>query len=190
MPTRMNIIYKRVYIMSPEFELILIRVLGLTVAGTCGFLAYLNISHAKQKNNEVIVSGSSYSLIISVFVGLAIIISPENIKVFDISYKAKKHAANAEVASKQAQEALALAYWNIGRIPYNSKEGEKIEVQSIEILKKVYGDEYKPRIKTLIESGYMRAGKKSKDFLKSKYQIDDMITPSKKDPFFEQKLKK
>ena len=162
-----------------------IQWLGLIFA-VCSLLAFCwNIF--SSKNNQI--NSTSASFFFSTFVGIALTFGPKHFSIQGLEYKEIKKEVQKAVDAKDAaneillatREVLAIQEWNRGRIPPDDKEINLQLHRSIELFKSVYGNEYKSKMKLLINKGILRIT--NKEMLQ--FGLDRTIKPSIKPPLYE-----
>lgn len=139
-------------------------ILGIVLFLVSGVLAYYNVT----RNDNKEITGPTLSLIFSCFVGLALLLnlnftllgfdSSQLDKKVEEAQTAKDDALKAkslaEIALKETKELYALSLIRTGMLP--SEESSKRDTEEArQILKSIYGDEYRAKIQALEDKGLL-----------------------------------
>jgi len=156
-----------------------IKILGFIFSVLC----FLGVFFNYLSSNPKTFNGPTVSLFFAGFFGLLICLVPVEKFSFmgvDVALKkAKKYANEAREAKNVALEALAINIWNAGRIP--GEDSIKASQNSAKsILKKIYGSDYKERVKRLIDDQILRVPDSALEFL----EIQKTTRPSSELPFY------
>jgi len=128
-------------------------ILGIILSVLCLGAIGWNI----YKTEKHIIQGSTVTLIIILITTIVMAFGDGSIEFPWVkkAQQAKEAADQASISAKIALEALAIQEWNRGRRASDEKAVKKQETRAIELLKSVYGTEYLPRVKKLVEEGYI-----------------------------------
>ncbi len=104
------------------------------------------------KHPENRIDGSSISLLLCFFVGIALLFEPERVTLpfIDIKEKANQEYKEIQDIKKASKEILAIQLWNSSQLPNEKTKKNKYQ-RAIKIFESLYGTKYKHIIKILSE---------------------------------------